>query len=128
MDTQHSLTSQVQVVLSDCSGDDAERVLGALHGFFAAGSGDGDGSRTDRSEKSTAWTGVFDTQSSGSSAPDSPVRLSGPVTVELQGTCPAVKAAREALEKVFGVQETGHVSGDQEVEVGLRLESLDGAA
>ncbi|WP_369229847.1 hypothetical protein AB5J56_03375 [Streptomyces sp. R21] len=48
--------------------------------------------------------------------------LSAPVTIDVQGSPHAVRHLREALGECFTVHELGADSGDQEVEVQLRLE------
>lgn len=42
---------------------------------------------------------------------------------EVQGEPQAVSRLREALEETFTVEELGHVSGDQEIELELRLQN-----
>jgi hypothetical protein len=45
------------------------------------------------------------------------------VRAELQGEPKAVTRLREALEETFSVHELGSASGDQEIEVELRLDN-----
>jgi hypothetical protein len=113
----------VEVVLSDCSATDAGHLFTELCRHFDSDRG-GDGTPPHDTEGSrpTMWTGTFDT-SAPAGAPDAPQAppLSGPVTAEVQGEPRAVSRLRAVLEETFAVEELGHVSGDQEVELELRV-------
>ncbi|MFI6335493.1 hypothetical protein [Streptomyces sp. NPDC050535] len=108
----------VQVVLGDCSVADADTVFRALGSRFASERGDdAPAQRTDTHPDT--WTSAF--LVSDSAAPLSETILAGSVTADLQGGPVAVSRMREALASGFAVEGTGSVSGDQEVDVQLRL-------
>lgn len=110
--------SHVQVVVSDCSATDAGRLFAVLRRLFASDRDDGDVPPA----ASTAWMGTFDTDATRPPAPDVRVSLSGPVMADIQGTPLAVRRLEQGLEETFTVHELGAASGDQEVELVLRLE------
>ncbi|NJP72347.1 hypothetical protein [Streptomyces sp. C1-2] len=115
----------VQVVLSDCSATDAGHLFTELCRHFDSDRGADDVPPHDtEGSRPTMWTGTFDT-SAPAGTPDAPrpPRLSGPVKAEVQGEPQAVSRLREALEETFTVEELGHVSGDQEIELELRLQN-----
>ncbi|CAM5244287.1 hypothetical protein GCM10010329_43950 [Streptomyces spiroverticillatus] len=113
----------VQVVLSDCTSDDAGTVLSALGSAFASGrSSDTPGGGPDAG--SDTWTESF-VAASDASGSLSGTGLKGAVTAELQGTPVAVDRLRKALTSAFTVEEQGSASGDQEVELQLRLTARD---
>ncbi|MCX5205289.1 hypothetical protein OG897_28005 [Streptomyces sp. NBC_00237] len=108
----------VQVVLSDCAADDATAVLGALGSGFAPGRpSDSPGRSPDTG--SDTWTESFAAAEPPASL--SGTELKGGVTAELQGAPVAVGRVREALASAFAVEERGSASGDQEVDLQLRL-------
>ncbi len=113
----------VQVVLSDCSATDAGHLFTELCRHFDSDRGADDTPPHDtEGSRPTMWTGTFDT-SAPAGAPDAPRTppLSGSVKAEVQGEPQAVSRLREALAETFAVEEVGHVSGDQEVELELCL-------
>jgi hypothetical protein len=115
----------VQVVLSDCSATDAGHLFTELCRHFDSDRGADDVPPHDtEGSRPTMWTGTFDT-SAPAGTPDAPhaPRLSGPVTAEVQGEPQAVSRLRDALEETFTVEELGRASGDQEVELELRLQN-----
>ncbi|WP_329395939.1 hypothetical protein [Streptomyces melanogenes] len=113
---------RVQVVLSACSADDAESVLGVLRRYFSADEGADDvghGPTTPDPARPTVWTAAFDT----SRVPEEVSRaaLGGAVTVDAQGGPVAVARLRDVLHRTFEVEDAGAASGDQEVDLQLRL-------
>jgi hypothetical protein len=115
---------QVQVVLSDCSATDAGHLFTELCRHFDSDRGADSAPHDTEGARPTMWTGTFDT-SAPAATPDAPHAppLSGPVRAELQGEPKAVTRLREALEETFSVHELGSASGDQEIEVELRLDN-----
>ncbi|MEU8979318.1 hypothetical protein [Streptomyces sp. NPDC048309] len=109
----------VQVVLGTCSADDAETVLRALGSRFEADPDLVSDTRRDARTHPDTWADGF--LVSHSAAPLPEAALSGPVTAELQGGPVAVARLRETLASAFAVEDTGSVSGDQEVDLQLRL-------
>lgn len=120
---------RVQVVLSACSADDAESVLGVLRRYFSADAGGagasaggaraGHGHAGDVPARPTVWTATFDT----SRVPEgvSGAALGGAVTADVQGGPVAVARLRDVLHRTFEVEDAGAASGDQEVDLQLRL-------
>ncbi|MFF2134172.1 hypothetical protein ACFVW1_54525 [Streptomyces olivochromogenes] len=111
----------VKVVLDACSVAVADTVLRVLGTRFAEESGD-DMPRHDSTARSDTWTGAFLV---GRDARDatlpSDLSLNGSVAVELQGGPVAVDRLRQTLTSAFGVQVSGSASGDQEIDLRLRL-------
>lgn len=114
--------SQVEVVLCDCSAQDAERVFACLCAHFESDRRPEDPPHEAASGRPTMWTGTYDTAAVPSGAEEPPPRLSGPVTVDVQGSPPAVRTLRAALEESYSVRQVGVDAGDQEVSLQLRLE------
>jgi len=114
--------SQVQVVLSDCSATDAGNLFRALKGRFASDRAAGDEPHETGERRPTVWAGTFDMSRPVEHPDTPPAHLAGPVTLDVQGTPRAVQQLREALAECCTVHEMGGDSGDQEVEVQLRLE------
>jgi len=110
--------SHVQVVVSDCSAVDAGLLFAVLRRLYDSDRDDGDVPRAG----STAWVGTFDTDAVRPPAPEVRVELSGPVQADIQGTPLAVRRLEQVLEDTFTVHELGTASGDQEVEILLRVE------
>ncbi|MEU6994144.1 hypothetical protein ABZ953_26260 [Streptomyces sp. NPDC046465] len=111
----------VQVVLGECSVADADTVFSVLRDHFPSDRGADAPRRTgeEGQEGPAVWTGGF--LAEGSPAPARGVLLAGSVTADLQGGPVAVTRLRRALESAFVVSPVGTTSGDQEVQVQLRL-------
>lgn len=126
MNTHSPTMTEVQVVLSDCSAQDAGRLFAALCDRFASDRKAADEPHEGRGGRPTMWTGTFDLPDEptgpGTGHALHPVPLSGPVTADLQGTPLAVRHLREVLDESFSVELLGTTAGDQEVEVQLRLQ------
>ncbi|MFK4070151.1 hypothetical protein [Streptomyces sp. NPDC029674] len=108
----------VQVVLGECSPADADTVFNVLRAHFPSDRGT-DAPRQTGESCPAVWTGGF----RAAHSPDSVrgVLLAGSVTADLQGGPVAVDRLRRTLASAFVVSTTGTVSGDQEIEVQLRL-------
>ncbi|MFD4628438.1 hypothetical protein ACFVYR_00840 [Streptomyces sp. NPDC058284] len=115
----------VQVVLGECSVADADTVFNVLRSHFPTDRG-ADAPRQTEQETPAVWTGEF--RVAGSPRPARGVLLAGSVTADLQGGPVPVARLREALESAFVVSTVGTVSGDQEVEVQLRLTGVEHGA
>ncbi|MBC9718962.1 hypothetical protein H9Y04_41195 [Streptomyces sp. TRM66268-LWL] len=112
----------VQVVLAECSAADADTVFDVLRAQFPSDRGD-DVPGHKEPGRPDVWTGGF---LAGHSPEPSPgVLLAGTVTADLQGGPVAVARIRALLEQAFVAQAKGTVSGDQEVQVQLRLTGAD---
>lgn len=108
----------VQVVLGECSAADADAVFGVLRAHFPSDRGEDAPHRTEQ-PRPAVWTGGF--LATDSTGPVRGVLLAGDVTADLQGSPVAVDRLRATLESAFVASPKGHVSGDQEVQVQLRL-------
>ncbi|MGW6273636.1 MULTISPECIES: hypothetical protein [unclassified Streptomyces] len=108
----------VQVVLGECSAADADAVFGVLRTHFPSDRGEDAPHRTEQS-RPAVWTGEFIAAKSTGPVPG--VLLAGPVTADLQGGPVAVDRLRATLESAFVASTKGTVSGDQEVQLQLRL-------
>ncbi|MFG2502143.1 hypothetical protein ACGFSB_28520 [Streptomyces sp. NPDC048441] len=108
----------VQVVLDECSVADADAVFGVLRTHFASDRGDAAPHRTEQ-PLPAVWTDDFVVDHSTGPVPG--VLLAGAVTADLQGGPVAVGHLRDTLASAFSASVTGTVSGDQEVQVQLRL-------
>ncbi|MFH9425315.1 hypothetical protein [Streptomyces sp. NPDC017529] len=112
-----------QVVLSAQSPADAEAVFSTLRACFASDRADGDTPHDQPKQAGhpTVWTETFET--SEVRGETGAASLSASVTANLQGSHLAVDRLREVLTSAFSVHSEGAVSGDQEVELQLVLES-----
>ncbi|WUH94833.1 hypothetical protein OG900_34945 [Streptomyces sp. NBC_00433] len=120
---QHAEPSaQVTVTLDSCAKEDARTVLDALHTSFAGDRGTEDPPREAPGGGPIVWTATFDVART-LAVPGSPARLADPVTLTAQGGYHAVDRLREGLAESFAVTVVGTASGDQEEEVGFRLEN-----
>ncbi|MGB8945032.1 MAG: hypothetical protein WCD21_33095 [Streptomyces sp.] len=108
----------VQVVLGECSAADADAVFGVLRAHFPSDRGEDAPHRTEQ-PRPAVWTGAF--IAAESTGPVRGVLLAGPVTADLQGSPVAVDRLRATLESAFVVSANGTASGDQEVQLQLRL-------
>lgn len=119
--------SQVEVVLCDCSAQDAERVFACLRTHFETDRSPDDPPHETGTDRPTMWTGMYDTAAAvAMRRGEHPEPPSAPVTVEVQGSPPAVRLLREALEEAYSVSQVGVDAGDQEVQLQLRVEGREG--
>ncbi|MGX1884717.1 hypothetical protein [Streptomyces sp. NPDC055287] len=123
--TEHPGT-QVHVELTGSSKEDANAVFGALCTAFESDREPDEELHNGVNGRPMVWSATYDVFGVREQA--APGRLSKPVTVTLQGGYRAVEELREQLEAAFAVQEEGSVSGDQEKELQLRLESRPGTS
>ncbi|QNS02741.1 hypothetical protein [Streptomyces xanthii] len=115
----------VTVMLSNCTDDDAHRVLSHL-GVLAGAPGPtpapaGGGSHAPAHP--TVWTAEVDPEA-GPPEAGSDARaagLDGSVALNAQGSPHGVQALRDVLAQAFTVEDTGSVSGDQERDCQFRL-------
>ncbi|MEU5687336.1 hypothetical protein [Streptomyces venezuelae] len=115
----------VQVVLGECSPADADTVFTVLREHFPSDRGSDAPGQTGETCPEV-WTGGFLADHSPGSVPG--VLLAGSVTADLQGGPVAVSRLRAALASAFVETDAATVSGDQEVEVQLRLTGPDQGA
>jgi hypothetical protein len=126
MSTPHSHT-HVDVLLSACDRKDADAVFGTLENVFpdtAAGRAPSTARTPDAAlyGHPTVWSLDVDAATHG--AGPGPVPLGSPVTADLSGDPHHVREVEHALSASFRVQERSSVSGDQELDVRLRLTGL----
>ncbi|WP_338894492.1 hypothetical protein WBG99_01220 [Streptomyces sp. TG1A-60] len=117
--------SQVEVVLCDCSARDAERVFACLRAHFESDRRPDDPPHESGTDRPTMWTGMYDTAAVPAGTGEQPEPLSSPVTVEVQGSPPAVRLLRAALEEAYAVHQVGAEAGDQEVQLQLRVKGRE---
>ncbi|WP_055489221.1 hypothetical protein [Streptomyces sp. TP-A0356] len=129
MNSPLSHAPEVEVVVSDCSPEDAGSLFAELCRRFESDRCADDAPHRAEGSRPTMWTGTFDTSATHGEPrrAEPPPHLSGPVKAELQGEPRAVERLRRALDETFDVQQLGVVAGDQEVDVELRLESREPA-
>jgi hypothetical protein len=128
MSTPHAHT-HVDVLLSACDREDADAVFGTLESAFpetAAGHGPSSVRTPDATASGhpTVWSLDVDASAHGAGTSQGPVALGSPVTADLSGDPHHVREVEHALAESFRVQERGRVSGDQELDVRLRLSAL----
>ncbi|MET8330290.1 hypothetical protein [Streptomyces sp. NPDC005181] len=112
---------EVAVAITGCSKDDARMVFDVLRAAFTTDRASADVPRDLAGKRPTVWTVTVDV--SEARVVSGPVTLGEPVTVDVQGGYWAVDELRKHLADAFTVRVVGTVSGDQEEEVRLRLES-----
>lgn len=123
MNTQQRPT-HVSVQLTDCAREDADAVFAALGTAFplvADPAGHAPGSLNGRP---TVWSTTVDVETPGEAPGGS--GLAGAVIADLSGGYHAVGQVRRALENCFSTEDKGSASGDQEVEVRLRITPREG--
>ncbi|MET9509047.1 hypothetical protein ABZX62_11315 [Streptomyces flavidovirens] len=123
--TEHPGT-QVLVELTGSSKEDANAVFGALCTAFESDRKADEELHNGMDGRPMVWSATYDVFDVREQA--APARLTAPVTVTLQGGYRAVDRVREQLQSAFAVREEGSVSGDQEKELQLRLESGPGTS
>ncbi|MFF1835463.1 hypothetical protein ACFVXE_14830 [Streptomyces sp. NPDC058231] len=112
---------EVAVAITGCEKDDARMVFDVLRASFATDRASVDVPRHMAGKRPTVWTVTVD--ASEARVVSGPVAIGEPVTVDVQGGYWAVDEVTKHLADAFAVQVVGTVSGDQEEEVRLRLES-----
>jgi hypothetical protein len=111
----------VSVELSGCSKQDARIVFDALCACFESDRGAADVPEDLHETRPTVWLGTFDVADAHEGA--SPVRLSSSVEADLHGGYWAIERFRTTLDSLFAVHDLSTVSGDQEEELHVRLQS-----
>jgi hypothetical protein len=121
--TEPHPSTRVDVLLTGCDEHDADTVFHTLEAVFAqAGPVTGPAQRA--SGRTTVWSMSLDPHVHGPAT--GPVPLHGAVSADLSGSPHEVHEVQSALTDSFAVQDRGSVSGDQELEVRLRLTALAG--
>ncbi|MEV7403523.1 hypothetical protein AB0N93_24435 [Streptomyces sp. NPDC091267] len=112
---------EVSVVVSGCATDDARTVFDVLRAAFTTDRASVDVPQDVTGKRPTAWATTVDVAEAR--VVSGPVLLGAPVMADVQGGYWAVERLRQSLTGAFAVRVVGTVSGDQEEEVRLRLES-----
>lgn len=111
----------VSVEISGCSKQDARIVFDALCSCFESDRCADDVPEELHATRPTVWLGTYDVADEHEGA--RPVHLSSSVDADLHGGYWAIERLRTTLDSLFDVHELSTVSGDQEMELHVRLES-----
>ncbi|GAA2392625.1 hypothetical protein GCM10010420_16530 [Streptomyces glaucosporus] len=114
--------SLVEVELPDCTPSDAEAVFTVLRSAFPESPQLGNGQGRDGGggeEKRRFWVGTVDVRTHGDV--ECALELKEPTEADISGSPDAVRQVQDALAGFYDVTAEPRISGDQEVEVRLRL-------
>ncbi|MFC9548546.1 hypothetical protein G3I31_02840 [Streptomyces sp. SID9913] len=122
MSSERPHPESVSVEISGCSKHDARIVFDTLCACFTSDRCAEDVPEEFHETRPTVWLGTFDVADphEGSAAP---VRLSSSVDADVHGGYWAIDRFRSTLGDLFTVHDLTTVSGDQERELHVRLES-----
>ncbi|MER5601215.1 hypothetical protein [Streptomyces sp. NPDC002265] len=121
MDREEQHPQSVSVEISDCTKEDARIVFDTLCACFESDRCAEDVPQHIHETRPTVWLGTFDVADRHRC--DSPPRLAGSVTADVQGGYWAIDRIRMTLDDLFAVHELSGASGDQEQELHIRLRS-----
>ncbi|MBR8639965.1 hypothetical protein KEF29_13330 [Streptomyces tuirus] len=121
MDQEQPHPHSVMVEISGCSKHDARIVFDTLCACYESDRCADDVPEELHETRPTVWLGTFDVADEHEGA--RPARLSSSVDADLHGGYWAIEHFRMRLDSLFAVQDLSTVSGDQEKELHLRLES-----
>ncbi|MET9760870.1 hypothetical protein ABZ016_17655 [Streptomyces sp. NPDC006372] len=121
MDLEQPHPHSVSVEISGCSKHDARIVFDALCACFESDRCADDVPEELHATRPTVWLGTFDVADEHEGG--SPARLASSVDADLHGGYWAIEHFRMRLDSLFAVRDLSTVSGDQETELHLRLES-----
>ncbi|QMU77145.1 hypothetical protein GXW83_16945 [Streptacidiphilus sp. PB12-B1b] len=122
--TAHDPSTRVDVLLTGCDEEDADTVFHALETAFPQAE-PVPGPSAQGAGRPTVWSMSLDPRTHRTGA--HPESLHGPVSADLFGSPHEVHEVHAALTDAFAVEDRGAVSGDQEIEVRLRLTALSPA-
>ncbi|WP_146252156.1 hypothetical protein [Streptomyces carminius] len=114
--------SLVEIELPDCTASDAAAVFAVLRSAFPRSPQLGDGREQDGGgggEKRKFWVGTVDVSTHGEV--DCALELKESTEADISGSPDSVRQVQETLSGYYDVTAEPRVSGDQEVEVRLRL-------
>ena len=111
----------VSVEISDCSKEDARIVFDALCACFSSDRGAEDVPEQLHETRPMVWLGTFEVTDPHEGA--RPAHLAASATADVHGGHWAIGQFRKTLDSVFTVHDLSTVSGDQERELHVRLES-----
>ncbi|GAB2802201.1 hypothetical protein GCM10027073_38100 [Streptomyces chlorus] len=125
MGSERPHPESVSVEISGCDKDDARIVFDTLCACFASDRCSDDVPKEFSETRPTVWLGTFDVADphEGGARPGGPVRLASSVDADLHGGYWAIDRFRIILDSLFTVRDLSTVSGDQEEELHVRLES-----
>ncbi|MGY1456213.1 hypothetical protein [Streptomyces sp. SS8] len=113
----------VEIELPHCTASDAAAVFAVLRSAFPEspelGGGNGGGGPGSDGEQRKFWVGTVDVRAHGEVK--CTLELGEPVEADLSGGPDAVRQVQDALAGFYEVTAEPRISGDQEVEVRLRL-------
>lgn len=121
MESRQSHPESVSVEISGCSKDDARIVFDALCACYTSDRCADDVPEELHRTRPTVWLGTFDVADAHEGA--RPARLTSSVHADVQGGYWAIDRFRATLDSLFTVHDLTTVSGDQERELHVRLES-----
>ncbi|MFD3731838.1 hypothetical protein [Streptomyces sp. NPDC058632] len=125
MGSERPHPESVSVELSGCDKNDARIVFDMLRACFASDRRSDDVPEEFSETRPTVWLGTFDVADphEGGARPGDPVRLASSVDADVYGGYWAIDRFRATLNDLFTVHDLSTVSGDQEEELHVRLES-----
>ncbi|HZG05990.1 MAG TPA: hypothetical protein VE546_20845 [Streptomyces sp.] len=112
----------VEVELPNCTASNAAAVFAVLRSAFPRSPQLGNGqdrAGADGAEKRRFWVGTVDVSTHGDV--ECTLDLNEPTEADLSGSPDAVRQVKDALAGFYDVTAEPRISGDQEVEVRLRL-------
>ncbi|GAA2248691.1 hypothetical protein GCM10010415_04190 [Streptomyces atrovirens] len=122
MGSERPHPESVSVEISGCSKDDARIVFDTLCACFTSDRCSDDVPEEFSETRPTVWLGTFDVADAREGArPEA--RLASSVDADVHGGYWAIDRFRTTLGSLFTVHELSTVSGDQEEELHVRLES-----
>ncbi|MGW7131475.1 hypothetical protein ACWGIA_24490 [Streptomyces bobili] len=121
MDRERLHPESVTLEISDCSKEDARIVFDTLCACFESDRCAEDVPEQLHETRPMVWLGTFEVSEVHDCA--RPSRLASSVTADVQGGYWAIERFRTTLDSVFRVKDLSSVSGDQETELHLLLES-----
>ncbi|MBL3664878.1 hypothetical protein JL475_02360 [Streptomyces sp. M2CJ-2] len=122
MGSERAHPESVSVEISGCDKHDARIVFDTLCACYTSDRCSDDVPEKFHETRPMVWLGTFDVaapQEGGAR----PARLSSPVDADVYGGYWAVDRFRTTLDSLFTVHDLSTVSGDQEEELHIRLES-----
>ena len=121
MATPRPQPEPVSVEISDCSKEDARIVFDTLCACFSSDRCAEDVPEQLHETRPMVWLGTFEVTDEHEGAP--PAHLHASVTADVHGGYWAIDRFRSTLDTLFTVHDLSTVSGDQERELHVRLES-----
>jgi len=121
MATERPHPESVSVEISDCSKEDARTVFDTLCACFSSDRSAEDVPKQLHKTRPMVWLGTFEVTDEHEGA--RPAYLAASATADVHGGYWAIDRFRRTLDSVFTVHDLSTVSGDQERELHVRLES-----